>query len=126
MVELLVDRRVVEEVEVVKTADVAAVVDLEGDRPPATSTRCARETYEQVTDESPDRVRGVARDGHAHEVVSGARKKRHVRAWVVQQPPSVAVAPVIFHTSAEPQVLHAGAASLEDLGDRTRLGEPAG
>ena len=112
---LLVDARVVEQLEVVHAAQVQPVVDLERELAQRPVARGARELTSTSPIDPPERAVLVARHRRADVVVGRAGQEREVRAVVRAPFVGVEVAPVLLQACAVAQVLHAGAALGQHL-----------
>ena len=82
---LLVDRRMVEHVEVGQATDMTAPVDLERDPAPAPAARRAGEPDEQVAEHVAQRIVCAASNGGADEVVGRGIEERHLPAAVGEE-----------------------------------------
>src|SRR5215211_1701158 len=119
----LVNRRVVEEVQVVEPSDMAAVLGRERDAPAPALARRAGVGDEEVADRAAwtARLRGK---GRRDEAVGRRIEERALPAAIAQELVRVAVAPVALEAAAEPKVLDARAAAVEEqVRERTRLGQ---
>src|SRR4051794_33170423 len=108
----------VEQVEVVQTAEMAAVAGKERQPPPVALARGAAEGNEQVADHRGQGVVLATADSGADEVVVGTWQERHVRAAVPGQRSHVSGAPVVLHQGTIGEVLDPYAAPAEQLADR--------
>src|SRR5882757_9059071 len=114
----LIDRGVIEQVEVVQAGQGQAVRGLERNLTEPAPTGRALRPHQAVAEKQADRTRSR---GAGDEVVNGVRKKRHLVAAVLQELVRVAIAPVLVEQRAVPQVLHAGAAGIEEGSKATGL-----
>src|SRR3954466_4424628 len=103
--DLVVDRGVVEQVEMRQAAEAPAVLDGEADLAPATLARGAGHAYEQVSEDGAERVARAPAEGRGDEVEARAGQERHVVAAVGEQLVGVAVAPVLLDARPVAQVL---------------------
>src|SRR3954468_16003084 len=122
--DLLIDRRMAEQVEMRHAAEVPAAVGLERDPPLGAVPRCARVEDQQVADDAPDWAAGLVREGRADEVEGGVVTEGHVAAAVGEELVGVAVAPVLLDAGAVAEVLAPGAAAVHELGEGARLRQP--
>src|SRR4051794_32514080 len=111
--DLRVHVRVVQEAHVMSAAEVVAILELEWNPPAPAAPGSARVLHEQVPEQPAEPV-GSLGEGRADEVVGGVRQEWDLAAAVAQELVGVAIAPVLLHAVAEPHVLDADAAPVEE------------
>src|ERR671936_2178643 len=114
----------------IEPAEVAPVVDLEGN-PPAPAISCrAREAHEQVAHHVTEWVLGRRSNRGPDEVVGSVVQERHLAGAVTQQLVGIALAPLLLYAASEAEVLDTCAAPVHQGGERSRFGKaperPAG
>ena len=107
----------------VSAAHVVAVLDREAEPAPPARARGAGDADEQVAEDRAQRRAGPPAERRRHEVEARAGQEGDVRAAVGEQLVGVAVAPVLLGARAVAQVLDPGAAHVERVGQRARLGQ---
>src|SRR6266545_870565 len=107
--DLVVDVRVVEQVEVVQATEVASVVRRERDTAAPPGTRGAGKLHEQIADDPRHGVVAVGGHRGADEVVGSVRQEGYLGATVAQELVGVTVAPVLLDQRPIAEVLRTSA-----------------
>src|SRR5215213_10256106 len=111
--EPLVNRRVIEQAQVVETPHVAAVLGLERDGSAAPLPRSAAVGDEEVADRASGASRAVG-ERRRDEAVGRGIEEPALPAAVAQELVRIAVAPVLLQAAAEPKVLDPRAATVQE------------
>src|SRR5215204_2991040 len=120
-VDPLVNRRVVEQAQVVETPHVAAVLGLEWDAPAPPLPRSAAVGDEEVADRASGAARAVG-ERRRDKAVGRRIEELALPAAVAKELVRIAVAPVLLQAAAEPKVLDPRAATVqEEVGEGARL-----
>lgn len=118
-VQLRIDQRVIEQVEMVEPAQHEPVFGLERDPSRSAATGCAVRAHQVIPDEQPDDPRcGGGRD----EVVADAGKERYLTTAIAHEFVRIAFAPVLVDARPKPQVLDSRAARIKESGDAACFG----